>query len=665
MSLRLALISLLLLTSNLYAQKSKIPRKTLKSPELLSDHLTQNCSTDRQKLDSIYAWVISNIDYDYDAIQSGKVLEAESAETVLKQGKTICNGYVELMIVMLEKQGIKAERIEGYTRSYDPGTEYILIESDHAWLGIYLNGEWKLADPTWDSGYIGRIPKKEKTYPKRWDKERTFKKESKEKKWESKIERKKKAFDDREKEKDPYTDKIGYVRDTSLRNYLVPADSFLLTHLPEIPEWQLRSYTLSMEQFCQPEDSVRLSLSTPKGDTIDYKQMIDAYVAKDIVAKWLYNAEAGFAYNEFNHSVKAVNYYNSVGIFLDTELKKMIKRFPDAASRPIWEELIPRADTAIVHAKLAQSTAKDMIKSDRNFYKTTFKDEMSSQKTINKELAKLTKEVEKLGETIASTNEKLESDLEYLAPRLSKYKMYSDRFKEKGEPDPDSRSEEVQKILNSFDTLCHKTDSILAEVEKYQSNPALQGLMNHIIDADYHNRYANFYVSAFSISLSSNISKQDSLAVDELRMARAVLEDSVGHELLPKTLVSSVKDIERFIKAQLKEMQTLATEGKASNLSDYERMLWAGYYDRLKKADDRMRKSYQHHRYIDQNLAVIEKGLDYVEKSAEDLEETREKRDEHLYEELETSAERSEKLYRQIQDDAKDWKKEMKNKIKD
>lgn len=658
-------LTFLLLSLTTFAQKDQIPRDVRRSPELLSDYLTQGCVTDREKTDSIYAWVISNIDYDYDAVQSTKPLESESAETVLKQKKTICNGYVELMIEMLAFQGIEALRVEGYTRDYNPNFDYILIDSDHAWLAIKMNGEWKLADPTWDSGYIGRIPKKEKTYPKRWDRDRTFKKDFKRKKWEAKIKRKKEAFDEKLKDRDPFTDKIGFVRDTSWDNYLAPADSFLLTHLPEIPEWQLREYTISMEQFCHPKDSVRMALSAPEGDTLDYNSMVSSFVSKNIVEQWLYSAEKGFDYNPLNHGLKAVNYYNAVAIFLYTKLKKEIKKFSDFAAKPIWEELIPHADSAIVHAKLASKQVKDMSKEDRNYFKSTFKNEASSQKDINKESEKLKKEVDKLGESIRDVNDKIQGDLEYVMPRLSKYQVYRDRFKEIGEPSAANRSEEVQTILDNLDTLLFKSDSILARIKSYQDNSALQSLMDHIMEANYHNRYSNAYVSAFSISVADEISEHDSMAVEQLRIARVVLEDSVENELFTKDLVSSVKDIERYVKEQLREMEVLAEAGKASDLRDYQRMFWAKYHERLENCEQMMKSSFGHHAYIDKNLSVIESGIDYVESSAKDLEDTREKREDHLYKELEIEAERGKELFKQIQTNATSWQKQMKQKLKD
>jgi len=661
----ITLLGILLISNVLFAQKNPIPREVRKSPELLSQYLTKNATTDRMKLDSLYGWVINNIDYDYDVIQSTQPLEGESAKDVLKKKETVCSGYVELLIEMLAYQNIRAVRIEGYTRDYDPDYPYILISSEHAWLAVELNGEWKLADPTWDAGYIGQIPKKVKTYPKRWERERTFDKEAKKQKWERKIRNKKAAFDDKLKEQDPYTDKIGFVRDTSLRNYLVPADTFLLTHLPEIPEWQLREHTISMDQFCHTKDSVALALSAPEGDRLDYKAMINSYMAKNIIERWLHNADQGFEFNPYNHGVKAINYYNSVGIFLDTDLKKKISKYPDLATRPIWEELIDRSDTTIVHAKLALKQVKELYKMDNNYYKVSFKQESKSQKSIEKETERLNKALEKLDETISVVNDKTEKELEYLAPRLSKYQIYRDRFELSQLPERESTSKEMQAILSSFDSLCAQTDSIITSLNSFQDNSSLQSVMDHLMEADYRNRYANACVAAFSIMLASNIAEQDSLAVQQLQLAQTVLEDSVSNELVPKELMGSVKEMERFIKLKLKEMEVLVENRKASNLTDYNRMFWAQFHERAEKTQEVLQNSLRHHAYIEQNLSVLNSGVGFVEESAKTLEKTREKRDEHLYKELETSVERGKNMFTTIQTDATAWKKEMKKRLKE
>lgn len=655
----------LIATPALSQKKNKIPRKIRTSPELLSDHLTQNCSNDRMKVDSIYAWIISNIAYDYDEATNSNPLYGQNAEQVLKKKETICYGYSELLVEMLEYQGIEATRVEGYIRDYDPEYEYILINSSHAWVAINVSGKWQLADPTWDAGYIGRIPKKVKTYPKSWTRERTFKKEAKRVKWEKKIERKKKAFDEAQKGKDPYTDKIGFVRDTSHTYYLAHPDSFILTHLPEVPEWQLREKSLSMEQFCQPKDSVRMALENPLGDRLDYNSMITDYMGMSILERWKHNADEGLKFNPENHTVVAVNYYNTVGVFLDTDLKKRIKKLSNFAERPIWEELIATADTAIVHAKLAQKQMKTENKAERNFYKASFKTEATAQKAMNKHAEKLLKGVEDLQDDIKELNEKMDEYANYTGERLAKYQMMRDRFEEKGAPDATNRSEEMQTIVDAFNTRVAKADSSMDAFEKLLSQSSLQGVMDRIVEAEYENRVANSYVSAFSIVVASNIAEHDSIAVRELELARMVLEDSVENELFPKELMNAVKDLERYIKSQKKVMKELAEDGKARNLAEYDRMFWATYHKRLERCKDIMLKARSRQLFLRNNLPIIQKGLDYVDTSAKSLDDSRQKRDAHLYENLEKAAERGKKLFTTIQTDSKAWKAEMKRRLKE
>lgn len=657
---------LLLVSSTAQAQKkNKIPRKTRTSPELLSDYLTKECATDQTKVDSIYTWIINNIDYDYDEATSDNPLYGMSSKEILKKKETVCFGYADLLIEMLDRQGITATRIEGYTRDYDPDYEYTLATSDHAWVAILINGKWKLADPTWDAGYIGRVPRKVKTYPKRWTKERTFKKEQKQQKWEAKIARKKKAFDDVQKNKDPYTDKIGFVRDTTKEHYLVHSDTFLLTHLPEVPEWQLREHTLSMDQFCKPKDSVRVALLSPKGEVMDYRGKVDDYMSKNILEQWLHNADEGLRYNEENHSVVAVNYYNYVGVFLDTDLKKRIKRLSNFAERPIWEDLIDKADTSIVHAKMALKQSKAMIKEERNYYKASFKAEATAQKTMNKYSEKLLKDVDDLKESIKKNNEKLDDYAEYASQRLTKYQMMRDRFPQKGVPSGEGRSTEFQEIIDVFEAKCAKADSAMNAFEGFLYQSGLQGVMNHIVEAEYENRVANAYVSAFSIAVANDISQHDSIAVRELEFARKVMEDSVENELFPKEVMNAVKDIERYVKSQKKPLGALVEDGKASNLNDYYRMFWAKYHQRLERCFELMQKSGVHNQFLAQNLSVIKTGLDHVDISAKSLDDSREKRNEHLYENLEKSSERGKKLYTSIQTDMKSWKAEMKRRLKE
>jgi len=97
-------------------------------------------------------------------LQSEKYFTGTEAKTILKSKKAICSGYVELMKAMLDEIGVKNETITGYIHNLNWRPGKIAMKEEHAWIAIYMDEKWSLADPTWDTGYIGRIPKKLKPY---------------------------------------------------------------------------------------------------------------------------------------------------------------------------------------------------------------------------------------------------------------------------------------------------------------------------------------------------------------------------------------------------------------------------------------------------------------------------------------------------------------------
>ncbi len=110
-------------------------------------------TTDLQKLDRIYNFVINYFTYDsYKAstVQSGYL---PNLNTVYAQRKGICFDYAAVMTAMLRSQNIPCKLVVGYASS-----------SYHAWINVYIrnvgwingaiyfNGNtWKLMDPTFAS----------------------------------------------------------------------------------------------------------------------------------------------------------------------------------------------------------------------------------------------------------------------------------------------------------------------------------------------------------------------------------------------------------------------------------------------------------------------------------------------------------------------------------
>lgn len=134
----------------------------------LAQSLIKNCSTDQQKVTAIFHWVTDNIAYttftkkqkrnsafiaDPEDDSPLKPLNQRVAEMVLKRGHAFCDGYARLFTALCEEAGIRSEIICGYANggSGRTGTRFSV---NHYWNAVFLDGQWRLADATWASGYI-------------------------------------------------------------------------------------------------------------------------------------------------------------------------------------------------------------------------------------------------------------------------------------------------------------------------------------------------------------------------------------------------------------------------------------------------------------------------------------------------------------------------------
>lgn len=656
-------ISLILTSFYLTAQDSQeIPRATQRSLKLLTAHLISDCTSDHQKVDSIHHWITNNIDYDYKLVQNSNPFGYQPPEKTLRTKKAICNSYVELMQEMLLEAGINSEIVEGYVHRNEPGFYEVLFQPTHVWIAIELDGTWYLADPTWDSGYIGRIPKKEKNYPKRWDRERHYSSEAKRLKREVKITEKKEKFDKKLSERDPYTEKVGFVRNPTTEYYMVDADTFLLTHLPVLPEWQLRDQTLTIEQF-SAEDSVRELLKSPEGPVLEHTFLVESFEEKEILDQWLYAAKASHAFNHRNHGTAATNYYYTVGVFLDTELKKILKRYPKMQTQPLWEELSFISDSAIFHAKLALKTVKESEKNRTKYYKSSFKTEGAAHKAIDKEAVKIEKLFEKIDKAIGTSKSSAKDEINAINERLEKFAPLI-RNVNVDAVTLESEEPELMKIYQSFDSINKIVDSTMNVLKYHRDHPSQQGLIDAISEGRWHVDYSNAYVSVFSMETKDSVAYHDAKAVECLQRAQSIITDSLMLEIQSKNLSKSVKALDNFVKGQRTKLKELEDAKLISSASRTEKELNALVNQRYEQLLQINLNSQSYHNLIARNMKIIEGANDRLQNSSKFLDKSREERDEHLHKQLETEYERLEKLYKEIQEAAQKWKKELKSRKK-
>ncbi|MDA3846171.1 MAG: transglutaminase-like domain-containing protein [Vallitaleaceae bacterium] len=102
--------------------------------------------TDDQIISVCYEYVIKNIAYDYEKIETLQYNYIPDIDETLKDKTGICYDYSVLLASMLRSQGVPAKLIKGYTTNTDVY---------HAWNEIYLEDEerWAVVDTTFDAYY--------------------------------------------------------------------------------------------------------------------------------------------------------------------------------------------------------------------------------------------------------------------------------------------------------------------------------------------------------------------------------------------------------------------------------------------------------------------------------------------------------------------------------
>jgi len=115
--------------------------------------LCRGATTELEKVERIYNYIIKNFTYDYSKAASVTTGYRPSLDTVWKTKKGICFDYAALMAAMLRTQVVATKLVVGYA-----GTVY------HAWISVYSQeagwveaviyfdgSNWRLMDPTFAS----------------------------------------------------------------------------------------------------------------------------------------------------------------------------------------------------------------------------------------------------------------------------------------------------------------------------------------------------------------------------------------------------------------------------------------------------------------------------------------------------------------------------------
>lgn len=157
-------LSLLLVLSaiNCLAQTDTVigriaPGSVSTSVQDLTQFLTQNADSEKEKANAIYNWVTHNIAYDFKADKDPDK-KKPTAEDVLRSKNTTSDGYNILFEELCLAAGLDAVTIRGYGKNwlYDEGVEYYMPRS--GWNAVFIDGKWELVNPVRGAGTVSYAP---------------------------------------------------------------------------------------------------------------------------------------------------------------------------------------------------------------------------------------------------------------------------------------------------------------------------------------------------------------------------------------------------------------------------------------------------------------------------------------------------------------------------
>lgn len=655
--MRLLLLCLLFATQIFGQDKAdKIPTKIQKSIPDLTKHLTKGKFTQKDKAAAIYDWIIHNIDYDYDRLSSEKYFVGVNAKDILRSKTAICNGYVELMKAMLDEVKIENETVTGYVHdvAWSPGD--LTLEILHAWLALKVDDEWMLCDPTWDAGYIGRLPIDRKEYsPKKYLVPlKMYKNELKkarvvEKREETELERKE-DYEDKPK----FKDKIGFISDPSTDFFLINTDTFLLDHLPLDPIWQLRSDYINIEEFAYSRDSLKMRLAENGGNSQDYESAISVFKSRDFLHQYIEKGEKGFEYNPYNPGIKALNYYNFMALIHNKQLQKYARGSQYEINESKYPFLKAINDTIIKYTKLYRTFEKDLFKNRKVFDKDKYNKSKAFDKNNIKYLKKIQSENENLINYIKSNDEQIKKNGDRL-----------DVMKEKIEEDfphafnyskPSDFKDDIVKLWkDSVKMQLDAITSIRDTLSAKRSNTSFNELLYDVRYLNYLLTVNSDFIQFKSYSNNEIIDEVDSLIDHYSSHAVMLYEDSLRTELVQKDVMGIIKQSTGYLRASKANFRQLEKEGRIDDARYYEAFMQSKMVEIIKVAEEIFGRSES---FNDQLVPVLRNNPEIrgLLRLMEDQQDNKEEKNEFIEEQVEDGHSRTESLIERMQEDSKRWK---------
>lgn len=229
--------------------------------EKLTEHLVKPAKNDLEKVRAFFVWLSENIAYDvkeYERITNDEYYaviysddferyEREQLKSAMINKKAVCHGYSLIFQKMCNIEQIENIIISGNSKNrYNDEVRDI---GDHSWNAAFIDGKWRLFDPTWGSGHVSN---------RRYNK----------------------VFNE-------------FYFDTQ-------PQKMIIDHFPADPMWQLSNYPISFSDFNKKETELTQLINDTSGNYFAYKDSIQKLFSFPENMRNLVSAENAFRFNPKN-----------------------------------------------------------------------------------------------------------------------------------------------------------------------------------------------------------------------------------------------------------------------------------------------------------------------------------------------------------------------------
>lgn len=129
----------------------EIPESVESSTTSIANYISENFTTDDDKIRAVFYWIAATISYDVENMfnQPPNQTVDFKIKRTLETKKGVCMHYAEVFKDIASKVGLRTVIIDGYTKQ-----DGKIVTIGHSWNASKINGTWYLFDPTWGSGYV-------------------------------------------------------------------------------------------------------------------------------------------------------------------------------------------------------------------------------------------------------------------------------------------------------------------------------------------------------------------------------------------------------------------------------------------------------------------------------------------------------------------------------